>query len=80
MANRTGLGGTTLQESYGEHTQTRTFENHATLLAYLANSPLYTLENGFQGAPRQPFPRLHCLQKLPKRALTTTQLCVLLIM
>ena len=24
-------------ESYGEHTQTRTFENHANLLAYLAN-------------------------------------------
>ena len=27
-------------ESYSEHTQTRTFENHANLLAYLANRPL----------------------------------------
>ena len=36
-------------ESYSERTQTHTFENHANLLAYLANWPLFTLENGFQG-------------------------------
>ena len=35
--------------SYGERKQTRTFENHANLLAYLTNWPLYTLENGFWG-------------------------------
>ena len=36
-------------ESYGERTQTRTFENHANLLAYLASWRLYFPENGFQG-------------------------------
>ena len=36
--------------SYGEGTQTRTFENHANLLAYLPNWPLYTPENGFLSA------------------------------
>ena len=34
--------------SYGERKQTRTFENHANLLAYLTNWPLYTPENGFR--------------------------------
>ena len=37
-------------ESYGEHTQTRTFESHANLLTYLANWLLFTPENGSQGA------------------------------
>ena len=42
MADRMGLDGTMLHylygtESYGERTQTRTFENHANLLAYLAS-------------------------------------------
>ena len=37
-------------ESYSECTQTRVFENHANLLAYLVNWPLFTPENGFQGA------------------------------
>ena len=36
-------------ESYGERTQTHTFENHANLLTYLAKWPLYFPENGFQG-------------------------------
>ena len=36
--------------SYGEHTQTRTFENHGNLLNYLANWPLYTFRDVFQGA------------------------------
>ena len=38
-------------ESYGEGTQTCTvtFENHPNLLAYLANWPQFTSENGFQG-------------------------------
>ena len=36
-------------ESYGKRTQTRTFKNYANLLDYLANWPLYTPENGFQG-------------------------------
>ena len=34
-------------ELYGKHTQTRTFEHHANLLAYMANRPLCTMENGF---------------------------------
>ena len=34
--------------SYGEHTQTCTFENHANLFAYLANRPLYTRRMAFQ--------------------------------
>ena len=43
-------------ESYGERTQTHTFESHAKLLAYLASWPLYFPENGFQGAiERSPF-------------------------
>ena len=37
-------------ESYSECTQACTFENHANLLTYLANWPLFTPENGFQGA------------------------------
>ena len=36
-------------ELYGKHTQTRTFEHHANLLAYMANRPLCTMENGFWG-------------------------------
>ena len=55
MANRTGLGSTTLYylaawQANGERTQTRTFKNNANLFTYLANWQLYTLENGFQGA------------------------------
>ena len=39
MADRMGLDGTMLavRKSYGERTQTRTFENHANLLTYLAS-------------------------------------------
>ena len=37
-------------ESYSERTQACTFENHANLLTYMANWPLFTPENGFQGA------------------------------
>ena len=41
MADRMGVDGTMLlpgsTESYGERTQTRTFENHANPLAYLAS-------------------------------------------
>ena len=39
MADRMGLDGTMLavQKSYGERTQTRTFENNANLLTYLAS-------------------------------------------
>ena len=33
----------------GERTQTRTFENHTNLLAYLTNWALYTPGNGFRG-------------------------------
>ena len=63
MADRTGLDSTTLHylvvwqamASYGKHTQTRTFENHANILKYVANCPLYILVNGFkalhQGSP-----------------------------
>ena len=52
MADRTGLDSTVTlpgsTASYGERKQTRTFENHANLLAYLTNWPLYTPENGFR--------------------------------
>ena len=60
-------------ESYSEHT--RTFENHANLLAYLANRPLFTLENGFQGTIKcqgSPFLgfaqvfSIYCFKKLPE--------------
>jgi len=34
--------------SYGGRKQTRTFENHDNLLAYLTNLPVYTPENGFR--------------------------------
>ena len=82
------LGGTIpgSMESFSEHTQTRTFKNHANLLAYLANWPLFSLENGFQGAiKRQGSPflgfaqvSLHLLfEKLPERAPNKTQLRVL---
>ena len=41
MADRTGLDSTVtlhgITASYGERKQTRTFENHANLLAYLTN-------------------------------------------
>ena len=36
-------------ESFSERTQTCAFENHANLLAYLANWLLFTPENHFQG-------------------------------
>ena len=36
-------------EINGERTRTCTFENHTSLLLYVANWPLYTLENGFWG-------------------------------
>ena len=53
MADRTGLDSTvTLPGSTarcGERTQTRTFETHANLLAYLTNWSLYTPKNGFRG-------------------------------
>ena len=50
--------------SYGEHTQTHTFENHANLLNYLANWPLYTSEHVFQGTIKcQPGPFLQALLK-----------------
>ena len=52
-------------ESCGEHTQTRTFVHNT----YLANWPLHTPENGFQSAPRWPFPRL-CSSFLEKTART----------
>ena len=37
--------------SYGKCTQTHTLENHANLLAYLADWLLHIPENGFQGGP-----------------------------
>ena len=40
---------------YTERTQTRTFENHTNLLAYLANWPLFTLENGTIKCQCSPF-------------------------
>ena len=68
------------------HVQTRTFENHAILLAYLANWPLYTPENGFQGAIKRQdglflasFLCAYCSKKLPERAPTKKQLRVLSI-
>ena len=60
--------------------QTCTFENHANLLPYLANWPLYTLENGFwgfiecQGGPflgfAQALSALAVWINLPEQALT----------
>ena len=61
-------------ESYGERTQIHTFENHANLLAYLANWLLYTPENGFQGTikcqcgPFLGFARFLCAYCLKKTA------------
>ena len=82
MADRTGLDGTMLHylastESFGESKQTRTFENHTTLLSYLANWLLYTPENGFQGAIKRQGGllkfSLHLLfEQLPERAPTKT--------
>ena len=76
--------------SYGERTQTHTFENHANLLNYLANWPLYTSENVFQGTIKcQHGPFLQALlkpslcllfeKKNCQNALTTTWLHVLMI-
>ena len=54
MADRTGLGSTTLPGStatYGELTQTQTFENHANLLTYLGKmqSRVATLHSAREG-------------------------------
>ena len=76
--------------SYVEHIQTRTFENHANVFAYLTNWPLYTLQNGFrgvikhQGGPFLSFSqassvlivRINCQNGVPlKKSFEYCQLC-----
>ena len=69
-------------ESYGERTQTHTFENHANLLAYLANWPLYTSLLNAKAALSYALLKFSLrllFEKLPERAPTKTQLRVLSI-
>ena len=76
--------------SYGERTQTCTFENHGNLHAYLTNWPLTSAVHSGEWlskrykTPRQPFSIklcsnllcACCLNKLPERSPTTAQLRV----
>ena len=67
--DRTGWNGATLQSpgsdvSCGKFTQTRTFENHANLLPYLSNWPLYTWRKHQDGL----FPCMHLLLEKYARA------------